>query len=354
MNDFFTPLELLNLYYSDGRCAGNKENKLWQKMNSLLSWDNLLHLGYQRDLCPLLFFIITKALPRLDNSILQNEIVKGKIISESMLCQFQTHYQISLTRNMILLDELKRIKKEFQENNIVVVILKGGFLVENVYEDIACRPMGDLDILVREKDKEESYKVLLNMGYKTQKKISETYSTSLHRSFCKKVKGTSISIEIHHRLIKEVFTKNLNLENIYLRRNIPLEYQLLYLSWHGIRHGLYRFLWLCDLAEIIKNNKDSIKWDVAQRKGLDFNIQKQFLFAIHLTRILLLPLSSDNKNSLLSHVSQYVPGLLFLKIQRKILKRKDETQLRYLLSIYLMKWKELIKFFSRYQSSRRI
>lgn len=34
-----TPLELLNLYYSDGQSLGNRENKLWQKMNTLLSWD---------------------------------------------------------------------------------------------------------------------------------------------------------------------------------------------------------------------------------------------------------------------------------------------------------------------------
>jgi hypothetical protein len=28
-----TPLELFNLYYSNGQSLGNKDNKLWQKMN---------------------------------------------------------------------------------------------------------------------------------------------------------------------------------------------------------------------------------------------------------------------------------------------------------------------------------
>jgi len=55
-----TPLELLNLHYSDGKSTGNKENKLWRKMNALLSWENILERGYQADLCPLLF-IIAKA-----------------------------------------------------------------------------------------------------------------------------------------------------------------------------------------------------------------------------------------------------------------------------------------------------
>jgi hypothetical protein len=51
--NLITPLELLNLYYSDGQSLGNKENRLWQKMNSLLSWENILNKGYQSDLCPL-------------------------------------------------------------------------------------------------------------------------------------------------------------------------------------------------------------------------------------------------------------------------------------------------------------
>ncbi len=60
MTNHITPLELLNLYYSDGQSTGNKDNKLWQKMNSLLSWDNILDISYQSDLCPLLYYIITK------------------------------------------------------------------------------------------------------------------------------------------------------------------------------------------------------------------------------------------------------------------------------------------------------
>jgi hypothetical protein len=50
-----SPLELLNLYFSDGQSTGNRENKLWQKMNELLSWDNILNKGYQTNLCPLLY-----------------------------------------------------------------------------------------------------------------------------------------------------------------------------------------------------------------------------------------------------------------------------------------------------------
>ena len=47
-----TPLELLNLYFSDGQPTGNRESKLWQRFNDLLTWDAILNKGYQSDLCP--------------------------------------------------------------------------------------------------------------------------------------------------------------------------------------------------------------------------------------------------------------------------------------------------------------
>jgi hypothetical protein len=58
-----TPLELLNLYYSDGKSLGNRENKSWRRMNELLTWDNILNKDYQSDLCPLLYYILTKWFP---------------------------------------------------------------------------------------------------------------------------------------------------------------------------------------------------------------------------------------------------------------------------------------------------
>jgi hydroxymethylpyrimidine/phosphomethylpyrimidine kinase len=47
---------------------------------------------------------------------------------------------------LILLEELKQVVEEFTRQGVQTVVLKGGYLAEHVYADIACRPMGDLDI----------------------------------------------------------------------------------------------------------------------------------------------------------------------------------------------------------------
>ena len=354
IKDFYTPLELLNLYYSNGQKINNRTNRLWQKMNSLLSWDNLLNRDFQWDLCPLLFFIITKALPKINISILQQD--QGKMCPESILFKLREYYQRNLIRNMILVEELKRVVHELKESNIDVVPLKGGFLVENVYKDIACRPMGDLDILIREKDKEKCYEILLNMGYKNV--VESAQIRMLHRSFCKKVRMMPVNVEIHHSLVKEVFIPNFKLEDIFLNKNIPLEYNLIYLSCHGIRHGLYRFLWLCDLAEIIKNNKELINWDKAYKKSVDYSVQKQFMFTMHLTSTLLFPTFSKISNYSYNYPLHYISDLLFIKIQRKILNHGDEkklNRLRYLLTMCIMiKINDLKAFFQRYFRYRKM
>ena len=51
----FTPLELLNLYLTDGKSKGHTSSELYQKFNREFTWDAILNKGYQADLCPLRF-----------------------------------------------------------------------------------------------------------------------------------------------------------------------------------------------------------------------------------------------------------------------------------------------------------
>ena len=82
-------------------------------MDSLLTWNNILEKGYQADLCPLLYFIITKALPRLENKNHLN-FSQNNYVPDEILTELKKHYQTSLLRNMILLEELKRVLTELE------------------------------------------------------------------------------------------------------------------------------------------------------------------------------------------------------------------------------------------------
>ncbi len=94
-----TPLQLLNLYLTDGTSTGPKESKLYQKFNTDLTWDTMLNEGYQSDLAPLLYHIITKT--NVLNKINQtnqtskiNEINKINQTNNTPFNQYQVNNEV--------------------------------------------------------------------------------------------------------------------------------------------------------------------------------------------------------------------------------------------------------------------
>lgn len=130
-------------------------------------------------------FIITKVLLKLDSHFLRQSGVQGEIVPEPVMLQLQKSYQRSYLRNLIILGELKRVVQALKECSIEVVFLKGSFLAEYVYKDIACRPMGDLDILVREEDRWKSYGILKKMYYENVD--VDHHTMHIHKKFIRRL-----------------------------------------------------------------------------------------------------------------------------------------------------------------------
>jgi hypothetical protein len=52
----------------------------------------------------------------------------------------------------LLFDVLERLLLEFSKKGIEVILLKGAALAVTLYPDNTLRPMGDLDLLIKESD----------------------------------------------------------------------------------------------------------------------------------------------------------------------------------------------------------
>lgn len=74
-------------------------------------------------------------------------------------------YLSSAVRNMKLFHELEKILLAFRTEGIIVVPLKGAWLAEAVYENIALRVMGDVDLWVSRIQLDDARKVLVSLGY---------------------------------------------------------------------------------------------------------------------------------------------------------------------------------------------
>jgi uncharacterized protein (UPF0297 family) len=308
-------------------------------MNSLLSWENIIENKYQSDLCPLLYFIITKALPKLNVDKLHHTNPNDSIVPDTVLAVLEKHYQASLLRNMILLEELKRVLTELENHDIRAVVLKGGYLAENVYDNIACRPMGDLDILISQNSREQCYRILRDKGYNFHQDSQE--NETLHFTFIKEICGMNVVFELHHRIAKTRFLTNFDVDEVFSYNYMPLEYQLVYLAWHGTRHGQSRILWLCDIAELIKKNRNLIKWNLVLQKSGDFNVNKQLTCTLYLTNNMLFPQLPNKENNAANYMVGYIISTLFFRMQNKVLNRKDIKILRYLFGLFLTERKHL-------------
>ena len=105
------------------------------------------------------------------------------------------HYCIE-QRNILQLKEVARLQEHFSKQSVIVIPVKGSFLLQTVYQPYGVRYCGDMDFLFCYDDKEALHKVLMDCGYvigrylKKEGKIIEPtrserikwsrYMTSLH------------------------------------------------------------------------------------------------------------------------------------------------------------------------------
>ena len=79
-------------------------------------------------------------------------------------------HMVSVTRNMKLFHELEKILQAFHAAGIIAVPLKGAWLAETVYSNIALRPMGDVDLWVQRKQLDDARQVMHSLGYSLRSK----------------------------------------------------------------------------------------------------------------------------------------------------------------------------------------
>ncbi|MFH1612187.1 MAG: nucleotidyltransferase family protein, partial [bacterium] len=169
--------------------------------------------------------------------------------------------------------ELEKILK--LNNNIEIIVLKGIPLTEFIYGNIGLRCIGDIDLLVQEKDLEKIKKNLLDFGFKISGYSTENFYRSYHKHFhfTKELEnGQKILLEIHWNIVKKNEPFKIDLEEIWknkisLKNNsvsisvFSLEDAILYADLHLYQHNYSYICFLCDLSEILNFGKDKINWE---------------------------------------------------------------------------------------------
>jgi len=143
-------------------------------------WDSLIQFAIKHNLAPLLYHRLKTIYPSV---------------------KLHKAYLISARRNTRLYNDFSKIINALE--NIPVIVLKGAHLAQNVYANIALRPMIDLDILVKKTDLLKAGEKLLEMGY-----ISGTSRVGDIEAICAKqqhlppfTKPDAFPVDIHWTIV---------------------------------------------------------------------------------------------------------------------------------------------------------
>ena len=329
----YSPLELLNLDLSNGKSTGDEKNNIWKQLNNLLSWENITNKGYQADLCPLLHFIINKKRP--ENSLLNRatSITPHKKKTELIGAKLKYSYYSNLSRNMRLLHALDNVLEVFNNERIPVIVLKGADLAQNAYPNIALRAMSDIDILVHKQDIQLADTAIKRLGYEIKQPGKQCHH-SFHTTYVKMEDTLPVIIEIHWDLVNPLFFSEINLPFLWQRAEIITsakhdymtlcaEDSMLFLSWHGCRHGYSRLIWLYDISLLLKNNCNLNNHNLVENSK-NFKLHNSLEFSLKLIDSCLYTKSFlEEQNKSISRYSSNKLRNLFIKIQTSKLENKQ-------------------------------
>lgn len=180
-------------------------------------------------------------------------------------------YFQSAARNMRLYRELAQIVRACNDAGVPVILLKGAHLAEDVYGNIALRPMVDVDLLVKQADLMQAHDILIGQGYAIAEKGDASCSVARHMPPF--TKAGFPRIEIHSAIAGPPFFGRFDSDELWKRaRKVSLqgaeaqvlcpEDLLLHLCLHTcISHGLDNgIMALLDISRVISHYATELDW----------------------------------------------------------------------------------------------
>ena len=186
--------------------------------------------------------------------------LNGEGLPERVMGRLRNQYYRSAAVNAVHLQLLERLEGALQKAKMNVLTLKGASLLNHVYADPGLRPMEDLDLLVRSRDRDRFEGILRKMGYRPTSERSHRF-----------IQGPSL-IDIHRdplntdRIPSRAGLLPLGLEALW-ERSVPWNPRherirrpddadnLFLLMHHQLKHSFSRIIWLMDVWFLLRNKE---------------------------------------------------------------------------------------------------
>ncbi len=211
-------------------------------------------------------------------------------IPDSYLSALRQECQDIATDSLLKLHEYKRVAALLAEHNIEHISFKGIYLAEHSYPASNLRPIGDMDILVGEKDLYKAARVLAPDGYEVGEKyqpylrqaeqimLDELHEISLFKPF---YTTSRFDIDLHWRvdfLLREI--GSLQLHDVLHPTDHLVENQIVLLViHHGVNNLWERIGYINDLYFSLSNA--DIDWPWLLEKLKRHKLEIVFFVGLH-------------------------------------------------------------------------
>ncbi len=212
----------------------------------------------------------------------------------------------SAIRNTGLYRELGQVLAALRDAAVPAIVLKGAHLGEIVYDNIALRPMVDVDILVQKADLLRAGEKLLELGY-TCRQAWRDVADAAHHHLPPFIKPNATPIEIHWRLMSQIGSSGrmehpfqIDIAGLWERaqpatiagiqtRALSPQDLLLHLCVHTSHHHKFRvgLRAFCDIAATIQHYETEIAWKQVQMRARRWGAQNCVYLTLYLAQELL-------------------------------------------------------------------
>ncbi len=203
-------------------------------------------------------------------------------------------------RNVALAGEVCSIVELLATGSIPVLPIKGPVLAKTLYDDLALRPSGDLDFLVRPRDVSAALNLLLASGYQLVQSLSPSQDAAYRRyypDFGLTSPDQNVSVELHWNPVPHVMAVSFDIDALW-RHSTPIAFEgrqvlslspedyLVYLCVHGGKHLWSRLTWICDIHRFVAVHA-AIDWNRCIRTAKDLGCERMLRVGLDVARTLL-------------------------------------------------------------------
>ena len=203
------------------------------------------------------------------------------LVSQELSEQFEQRLFLTARRNMLWLQEWRRILLAFEGAGIPVISLKGPAFALLAYGNIALREFTDLDLLIKPSDVSKARDALVREGYQLRFHMAGDSDAALLHSRNRQLDfinvGHGTLIDLHWGALHEMFSFQLPVDQLFEAAQVEHaegisflslspEHLLLYLCAHGTKHCWLNLRWLCDVACHVLTAR-GLDWEICIRRA---------------------------------------------------------------------------------------